>query len=847
MKFPKTTNVGCPITNTNVNCDQPGPPDPDGDPGPDCYDPTYAREHPDECLYGMIISPNNVLICPFQEVQFGAFMSSPYLGDVQIEAGLVWVTSDPLIASISLTGKVTGVAAGVATISCEFGEWHASTQVTVLGEECCDTIKVGYFLAFDTSLSMTGPFSNRYGDRMNFTKDLAVKFVGNLNKEKDKWCVYKFGNDWTRIQDFTTSRDSTKAVINNLLAGDEKSCWAQRRTGPGSNDLFASINSYLELNSDINQPVLIIFSDFQYNPHDDHQTDNDWKKSIEEFKTKSGIIVVMGIDCPAGRIPPAEPHDPADETWHAEYAPSHIIPGLRPSFKLNATSANQDTMAATLTGLTGFWCGGNCVGTPDQGGGGGRVSNGEPTWNYTGFKNWDVRGQVDLIGRGEISTWFDVWPNNGLYVDLVGTSAAGGIILKNSWTWSAGYTYHLSFKLAGNGRGGKAGDWGQIGSHDEIRVGIIQDPVDGNAVYWQQLIRIDEPNTPFQLYEYSITFPDAKVGKLIFETTQNMVSSWGLCLDCVKVTETDPFGAVTTILDDCFDTENGGWVDDPCVDDQVIAYPNLMALSGYSYRCYGYGCLEGPVPAFEYDLTTPFFLGETNCDICTTIDTSTSTSGGGGYTKMATKQYTDIQDNAVLASAQAYADGLHMIFVRVAGDTMTGYLVLNADPVSDMQAATKRYVDLVAGLPGSAVNTTSLTIDSGPFAVAGDAVSRSLVVRLETTDATPDQEMFLDGASTRIIIPADTTWMFHANVVARRADLNDESAAYMLSGCIDRNGIVTALVGSVMRTVLAEDSPAWQVKALADDINDALIIAVTGEAGKTINWVARIDLTQVTA
>lgn len=36
-------------------------------------------------------------------------------------------------------------------------------------------------------------------------------------------------------------------------------------------------------------------------------------------------------------------------------------------------------------------------------------------------------------------------------------------------------------------------------------------------------------------------------------------------------------------------------------------------------------------------------------------------------------------------------------FVRLSGDTMTGYLTLNANPVANLHAATKQYVDAVAG------------------------------------------------------------------------------------------------------------------------------------------------------
>jgi hypothetical protein len=72
--------------------------------------------------------------------------------------------------------------------------------------------------------------------------------------------------------------------------------------------------------------------------------------------------------------------------------------------------------------------------------------------NYTGFVNWNVtRGSVDLIGNGSVDFFF---PDNGLYLDLDGsTSAAGKLESKNTYSFNAGDTINLDFKLAGSQRG----------------------------------------------------------------------------------------------------------------------------------------------------------------------------------------------------------------------------------------------------------------------------------------------------------------------------------------------------------------------------------------------------------
>jgi hypothetical protein len=67
-----------------------------------------------------------------------------------------------------------------------------------------------------------------------------------------------------------------------------------------------------------------------------------------------------------------------------------------------------------------------------------------------------------------------------------------------------------------------------------------------------------------------------------------------------------------------------------------------------------------------------------------------------------------------------------------------------------------------------------------------------------------------------------------------------------LEGCIDNNAGTTALVGAYLKTVFAEDTAAWDVIAQADDTNDALAIKVTGEAAKSISWVAHVEVTEIT-
>ncbi len=154
---------------------------------------------------------------------------------------------------------------------------------------------------------------------------------------------------------------------------------------------------------------------------------------------------------------------------------------------------------------------------------------------------------------------------------------------------------------------------------------------------------------------------------------------------------------------------------------------------------------------------------------------------------------------------------------------------------------------IIGGTEAKADKRAQISHAAGKFSVVGDAQYSHLTSKCKTTNNTPE-ELFLDGdgGSARCTIASDTTWSFHILVVARRTDADNESAAYDFIGCIDNNAGTTALVESVIKTVVAEDTAGWDCNVTADNTNDALIITATGENAKTIQWVAFIQLVETT-
>lgn len=133
---------------------------------------------------------------------------------------------------------------------------------------------------------------------------------------------------------------------------------------------------------------------------------------------------------------------------------------------------------------------------------------------------------------------------------------------------------------------------------------------------------------------------------------------------------------------------------------------------------------------------------------------------------------------------------------------------------------------------------------SGGIGAVGDSQASTLVARKSSTDGT-EVELFLDGTDDRLVLPSDTTWQYDITIIARRTDVDGEGASYRFMGGIDNNAGTVALVGAQVEETEIEDTAAWDCNVAADDTNDALTMKCTGEAAKTIRWVANITLVEV--
>lgn len=139
---------------------------------------------------------------------------------------------------------------------------------------------------------------------------------------------------------------------------------------------------------------------------------------------------------------------------------------------------------------------------------------------------------------------------------------------------------------------------------------------------------------------------------------------------------------------------------------------------------------------------------------------------------------------------------------------------------------------------------------SGLFAASGDAQFGQIVLRVETTSATPavlTSNNSAASATNQLVLPNGGAFAFSALVVARQQNSTGAySAAWKIEGLIRRGTSAgsTWLVNKVI-TVLSNE-PGWSMDVSADITNGALAFTGTGAAATNIRWVATVQTSEVT-
>ena len=271
-------------------------------------------------------------------------------------------------------------------------------------------------------------------------------------------------------------------------------------------------------------------------------------------------------------------------------------------------------------------------------------------------------------------------------------------------------------------------------------------------------------------------------------------------------------GSIHTIGTDVdYATIGGGTAHQITADNGTIAGGVTNTVSGL------YGTIGGGLTHTATARSTTVSGGEAN------DATATYASIGGGLTNDATGSASTVaggQSN-VASGASSFAVGR---------DNLAS---------NEWTVATGRNAS--ASIPGERAHAADM------FTTKGDAQQRVIILRKQTTDATLTELFANASGNARMLMPADCTWAFSILISARRTDADNESAGYKIEGVVDRNATAgtIALVGTPTVTVLGEDNASWDAAVGVDTSNGALTVKVTGEAAKTIRWVAVVNIAQV--
>lgn len=496
-----------------------------------CSDPAYRAAHPDECanFTVLLLQPENSLTEPGETVTYVVKLRANGT-EIVLEQGLEFFSSNPGAAVINQNGVATGVAAGISTISVTWQNLSASAQLQVV-DSCAETHQ-NFLLLIDNSKSMGQSFSSTHPTKLAFSKSIARDFCDTVNLEKDKLAVMRVGDSGELLQAWTDDAAEAQTAIQGIASSTQKS---------DLKDGVDEASGYFASSGVEGVNVIIMFSDGEF-------TGDTPLPIAQSFKDSSGIFVSVAV-----------------RAWGDGFVVmAEMSTG---GFLMSAYGETEDDILTILSGLKSFLCASACY--PES------AEAPYAELNYNDFINWDVvQGRVDLVG---LDRW-DVVPNNGLYVDLMGSRdfpgeefGYGKIQSKEPYTFEAGKTYRITHYAAGN---------------NVNATGTFKHVVACGSEFEEE-ITITDKEQPFEEYEFEWTQAVTEDGYITFEQTEKGGHyNVGTLIDEItlyNVTDAE------TLLYDNFDSEN----------------PTVLDNPGYSY-----GCLETVPGATNADPTPPVKMVE---------------------------------------------------------------------------------------------------------------------------------------------------------------------------------------------------------------------------------------------
>lgn len=162
--------------------------------------------------------------------------------------------------------------------------------------------------------------------------------------------------------------------------------------------------------------------------------------------------------------------------------------------------------------------------------------------------------------------------------------------------------------------------------------------------------------------------------------------------------------------------------------------------------------------------------------------------------------------------------------------------------------ASGAYSSISGGRQALAIMYGQNAYSSGSFGTGTLSQYSTLISRAITTNATPT-ELRLDGANANLFMPGDRFWRFQIDILAKDINNNDLYSVTKVGACKNPMAENMSIVGEVVTQNEIKDVGAntWSVDISVDTAHYImLLIKATGEVGKTIRWVAKINLVECT-
>lgn len=217
-----------------------------------------------------------------------------------------------------------------------------------------------------------------------------------------------------------------------------------------------------------------------------------------------------------------------------------------------------------------------------------------------------------------------------------------------------------------------------------------------------------------------------------------------------------------------------------------------------------------------------------------------------------------------VSSTFGHAEGYKSTVTAPAGHA-EGYNTLASGPYAHAEGYTTVASDFAAHAEGLETHATAMGAHAGgygalashrgewarssnKFATFGDAQVGIISLLVKTTDATPTIMTLDAGApsgSNRYTIANGKSCACVLQISSKSAA---DLATFRRYFLISNTGGTTALTGAVQTIgtdIASGGAGAWTVAVTADNADSALQVTVTGAAATTINWVARLETTEV--